>query len=418
MRPSTASLTTPTVTGVEPAGLTSEDVTTPRPRERVVLAFAVASQATISICSWGLGALVPELAVEYALTGAQLGLVISAGSLSTALALVPAGALVDQVGPRRPLLASAVLAAVFLAAAGQATSVWGLVLAFFGFGLCQAVITLAGAVSIFHTFEVSRRGLAMGVRQMSVSLGGLLAAGLLPGLAAVGGVRLSLLSSAVLAGSCSLAFGLVSPRGVPRGRRGLGLDLPGLLRRPGMVRLLVICACYVVSLSAVLGFAVAALRAEGGRPALGSVLFVVISLAAMAARLVWGRLADARTADGAPRRWQVLAAVWVVLTVGALGYWAVTPWGPAAQIPMMAVFAFGSLGANGVLQLIAGELAGPGRTGQGVGLASMVLFGFSALVLPLLGRQADHVGYRPLWLVCAACGVVCLGLTVPQLRRR
>ncbi len=386
--------------------------------ERAVLAMAVAAQATVSVCSWGLGALVPDLAEEFALTGVQVGLVLAAGSVSTALALVPAGALVDRSGPRRPLLVSGVLVAAFLVAAGYARSLTGLMLAFFGFGLCQAVITLAGAVSIFQTFPAARRGMAMGVRQMAVSLGGLLAAFLLPGLAAVGGVRLALLTSAALAGICSLGFGLVSQRSVATQRpRGLGLDLPGLLRRPRMVRLLVLSACYVVSLSAVLGFAVAGLRADGAGPVAGSVLFVVVSLSAMTARLVWGRLADTRSVAGAPRRWPVLAAIWVVLVVGALGYWTLSPFGPVAQIPTMAVFGLGALGANGVLQLIAGELAGPERAGQGVGLASMVLFGGAALVSPVHGWVADQAGYRALWLVCAGCGLVCLALTVGPVRR-
>jgi ACS family hexuronate transporter-like MFS transporter len=138
--------------------------------ERMVLALAVASQASVSICSWGLGALVPDLADEFALSGAQIGLVLAAGSLSTALVLVPAGVLVDRVGPRRPLLLAAVPATAFLAAAGEADGTIGLMTAFFGFGVCQAVIHVAGAVSIFQTFEESRRGTAMGVRQMAVSL--------------------------------------------------------------------------------------------------------------------------------------------------------------------------------------------------------------------------------------------------------
>ena len=382
---------------------------------RAVLAFAVASQASVSVCSWGLGALVPDLAREFALTGAQVGLVLAAGSVSTAVALVPAGALVDRVGARRPLIVCALAVAACLAAAAFARSLPGLVLAFLCFGLGQAVITLAGAVSIFQTFDPARRGMAMGVRQMAVSLGGLIAAFLLPGLAALGGVRLALGASAVLAGVCSVAFGLVSPATPPSGRpRGLGLDVAGLLRRPAMVRLLVASGCYVVGLATVLGFAVAGLRAEGAGPLAGSVLFVVISVSAMLARLVWGRLAD--RGPGAPRRWGVLTAIWVVLVVGALAYWAVTPWGPAVQVPVMAVFGFGALGANGVLQLIAGELAGPERAGQGVGLASMVLFGASAAASPVHGWLADTWGYRSLWLVCAGCGVVCLALTVPVAR--
>ncbi|MBL8929370.1 MAG: MFS transporter [Kineosporiaceae bacterium] len=386
------------------------------PGERAVLVSAVASQATVSICSWGLGALVPELAAEFALTGPAIGLVLAAGSVSTALALVPAGALVDRVGPRRPLLVGAVGVAACLIAAGYASGLGGLVIAFGAFGLFQAVITLAGAVSILHTFPPARRGTAMGVRQMAVSLGGLLAAVLLPGLAALGGVRLALLTSAALAGASALAFALVSPaRGVANGtgaaQRGLALDLTGLLRRPGMVRLLALAAVYVISLAAVLGFAVAGLRADGAGPVAGSALFVVVSLSAMAARLVWGRLADRRGPDGVPRRWSTLRAIWVVLVLGALGYWALSPIGAVALVPAMAVLAFGAFGANGVLQLIAGELAGPERAGQGVGLASMVLFGVSALVSPVHGWVADTFGYRALWLICAGCGLVCLLLT-------
>ena len=67
-----------------------------------------------------------------------------------------------------------------------------------------------------------------------------------------------------------------------------------------------------------------------------------------------------------------------------------------AQIPAAFVFAFGAMGANGLLYLIAGELTGPARAGQAVGLTSMVLFGVSGLVSPLLGYQADRIGFQRL----------------------
>lgn len=384
---------------------------------RAVLALAVASQASVSICSWGLGALVPELRAELALSAAQVGTVVAAGALGTALALVPAGALIDRVGPRRPTLAAAVGAAAFLVAAGRAGGAGPLSAAFFAFGLCQAVITLAGAVSILQTFPPQHRGTAMGLRQMAVSLGGLIAAGLLPGLAVLGGSRLALSVSAVLAGVAGLAFGMVSPDKPPPGTpRSLRIDALDLLRLPGMARLLAIAALYAVALSSVLNLAVDGLRAEGASIGQGSALFVVISLSAMTARVVWGRLAD-RGPQGAPRRWSALAAIFVVLVLGALGYWLVAPFGPSAQIPVMAVFAFGVLGANGVIYLIAGELAGVRRSGQAVALASVVLFGVGALALPALGWQADRLGYRSLWLDCAALGLVILAMAWTEHRR-
>jgi MFS family permease len=71
------------------------------------------------------------------------------------------------------------------------------------------------------------------------------------------------------------------------------------------------------------------------------------------------------------------------------------------------------------LYLIAGELTGPARAGQAVGLTSMALFGVSGMVSPLLGFQADHWGFRSLWLDAAVFGLfsVMLTLGLPADRR-
>jgi MFS family permease len=143
--------------------------------------------------------------------------------------------------------------------------------------------------------------------------------------------------------------------------------------------------------------------------AAGAVLFAVISVSAMVARLVWGRLAD--RGGGLCRR-NTLRDVGIVTVIGGLAYWLVAPMGAWAQIAVMFVYAFGAMGANGILYLIAGELTGPARAGQAVGLISMSLFGVGGLVSPLLGLQADHFGFRSLWLTGAACGVVSTILTL------
>jgi MFS family permease len=378
--------------------------------QRRLLALAVASQASISIALWGLGALGPELQDEFGLSAAALGALLAAGFIGNAVILIPAGTLVDRIGPRTPLIVGGLVSGVVLVAAGLAPSPVLVGVALFGYGLTAAFVSVAGTVSVFHGFRADRRGMALGVRQMAVSAGGLVAAGLLPGLAAVGGVRLSLIVSGVLAGVFALLFGFASAPGAlhagsPAGRR---IGLRGLLATPGIGWVVAISAVQVTVLAAVLNFAVPAIVDEGASAVVGAALFAVISASAIVGRLAWGRIADA---GGGMRRRSTLRDVGLVTVIGALLYWAAGPIGPAAQLPAMAVFAFGAMGANGILYLIAGELTGAARAGRAVGLVSMTLFGWGALMSPVLGALADHAGFAVLWPLCAALAVGTVALT-------
>src|ERR1700704_4843901 len=61
-------------------------------------------------------------------------------------------------------------------------------------GVGTAVVPVAGAGALFRVYPAARRGWALGVRQMSVPLGGTVAALVPPGLESAGGVRLPLLA--------------------------------------------------------------------------------------------------------------------------------------------------------------------------------------------------------------------------------
>jgi MFS family permease len=376
--------------------------------QRRLLVLAACSQGAISIALWGLGALGPDLREEFNLSAAALGTVFAAAFIGNAVILVPAGTIVDRVGPRRPLIVGGAISGGMLIAAGMAPSARLVALALFAYGLAAAFVSVAGTVSVFHGFDVERRGMALGVRQMSVAAGGLLAAALLPGLAAIGGVRLAFIVSGVLAAVFSVLFGVASPPGaLHAAARGRSMDLAGLLRTPGIPRVVAISAVHVTILAAALNFSVPAIVDEGASTAVGAALFAVISASAVVARLVWGRVADL---GGGARRRATLRDVGFVTLIGALLYWAAGLVGPLAQLPAMAVFAFGAMGANGLLYLIAGELTGPARAGQAVGLVSTILFGWGALMSPLLGALADAAGFAVLWPVSA--GIACLSIAL------
>ena len=382
--------------------------------QRRLLALAVGSQASISIASWGLGALGPELRDEFDLSAAALGALLATVFIGNALVLVPAGMIVDRIGPRQPLIVGWVASGALLVLAGLAGTAWLLGALLFLYGVASSIVAVAGTVSVFHGFDAVRRGMALGVRQMAVSLGGLVAAGLLPGMAAIGGVRLSFIASGLLAGVFATVFGLASPRGALAAGGGRLRDFREVIRTPGIPRLLAVALIDVTVLTTVLVFSVPAISDAGASTAVGAALFAIVSVSAMIARLTWGRIADR---DLGTRRRATLRDVGLVAAAGALLYWAVTPLGPPAQLPVMAIFAFGAMGANGVIYLMAGELAGGHRAGQAVGLMSMALFGGGALAAVPLGVLADRVGFTALWPTAAALAVlgilVTLGLPRP-----
>ncbi|MGL5810592.1 MAG: MFS transporter [Nocardioides sp.] len=375
-----------------------------------LLALSIAAQAAVSIASWGLGSLGPALQEHFGVTATGLGALLAASFVGNALVLLPAGRIVDRHGPRHPLIVGGLAGSGFLLLAAAGDRLWIAGIALVGYGAAAAFVAIAGQVAVFHGFPADRRGTALGVRQMAVSAGGLIAAGLLPGLAVIGGVGLALSVAGVLAGLCATAFGLAHAAG-PVHEAGLGrpdLDITGLLRTPGIVVLCGIAVAQVTALTCLLNFSVPALRDLGASALAGSALFAVASTGAMAARVGWGRVAD--IGSGCRRR-TTLRDIGITTTIGAICYWSATPLGPTALLPAMLVFAFGALGANGVVYLVAGELVGPDRTGQATGLLSMAFFGGSALVSIPLGLLADQVGFRSLWLVAATCGLIAAGLS-------
>ena len=350
---------------------------------------------------WGLGVIAPDLQERYDLSAASLGALVNATAFGNAVALMVAGVIVDRSGPRKPLLYAGSACGLLLITGSLLSNPVGLGIALFASGVAGAVVAVGATVSVFHGFPPERRGFALGMRQMSVALGGLMAAALLPLAVHVGGVRLALLLSGVLTAVTAVVFALDTPRGPlvpPEAARRVVAPF-AVLREPGMGMLLLVAVCYIMALVAVLTFSVPALRDGGGSRGEGSVLFAFVSISAMAARIAWGRLADA---GGGRRRVATLRDVGILACAAALLTWVVWPEGTAVRIVALVLLSFGALGFNGVLYLIAGEIAGAARAGQAVALMSTALFGGAALGAVPLGALADAAGYRSLWLAAAA----------------
>jgi MFS family permease len=374
-------------------------------RQRTILVLAVASQAAFSMITFGLPAIGAEIRDKFDLGPAGFGAVFAAVGLGSAAALIPAGALVDRFGGRRVLIVGGIVNGIGLllaASAGTAeTFAAALVLA----GIGGAAVPVAGMTALLRVFEPAQRGMAMGWRQLGVPLGGTLGAAILPALAAVGGVRLAMAGAGVAAAATALAFAVVSddrPASVSRA----GQSVAAVLRIPGFKPLLAVGLLYVLALGAILAHYVGALRDAGLSHAEAAAGFAALNVTAAVSRIVWGRVADG---GGGTRRARTLTEIGILTVAATCVMPLMLAVVPTAALGFGVVVAFGAFGMNGVLNLLAGELAGSSRAGRAVGVASTVVFGMGSLAAPIAGFAIERTGYDAVWVmsaVVAAAGAV------------
>ena len=162
------------------------------------------------------------------------------------------------------MLAGTALASAGLVVAALSTSTAPLFASLVVFGIGSAVVPMAGAGALFRAYPPERRGWALGVRQMSVPLGGTIAAVTYPGLHALGGTRLTLLVTATAVAAVRGGLRVRRRRGAETVARRVASPFRTILRAPGMQRLLAVAACYIVVLQALLAYVVPAVR-EAGR---------------------------------------------------------------------------------------------------------------------------------------------------------
>jgi MFS family permease len=361
-----------------------------------IVALAVAAQMSISLIQFGLPALTFALKDDLGIGPARYGVLFATTGVGPAVALVVAGRLCDLVGARRVLVVGSTIGAGGLFLAASVHGFAPLCVALLVSGIGAAAVPVAGMTAILAQFPPERRGRLLGVRQMAVPAGGLVAAGLLPALHSIGGLRLAFAVPAVLVLVCGLGFALAV--GAPDDDRARPAPLSAAFTPP-LRRLMLTGALYVTGLGGVLAFAVDAAHAEGLTRGEAGLVFAVLNVSAAAARVTWGLVAD--SARGT-RRLETLAGIGLLGCVSALLFPFALRAGAAPALAGAVLLAFGTLGFNGVVYLVAGEVAGIGAAGSAVGATSTVVFLVGSVVGPPMGLLVEHTGYGALFAVIAA----------------
>ncbi len=210
----------------------------------------------------GLPALAPALRETYDLTLSEVGLMLSGVWLGGTVTLLPWGLLADRVGERLVLTVGVAGGAGGLFAAGLASG-WVAVTALLALaGAAGASVNAASGRAVMSWFGPEERGLALGIRQTSVPIGGALAALLLPAVEHAGGVDSAFLAMAGFSALAAVVGALVI-RDRPHEATAVE-DVEWTLRDGRLWRLCSASALYLVAQLAVITFVVLFLHDERG----------------------------------------------------------------------------------------------------------------------------------------------------------
>src|SRR5256886_1552693 len=225
-----------------------------------ILALVTAAHGFGALAVLAVAPLAPFLLDALHLSRAQVGWFLPAVYLGGVLMSVPAGWLTERLGGRATLgLGQLVIGlGVMLAALGSNLAACLAALVFAGFGF--SVLNPSTGKAVLEWFPARRRGVAMGIKQTGLTLGGLAGALSLPPLALAFGWRsalgaagaLSLVSAALVALVYrSPAVTVVAATAAPRARLG---ELGVFLRRPGVIIVFVSGFALSIAQSSVLAY--------------------------------------------------------------------------------------------------------------------------------------------------------------------
>lgn len=371
----------------------------------LVLAAGTAAQTSFSAVLIGLPVLAPALRDAYDLSLFQVGLVLDSVWIGPIVTLLPWGLLADRVGERLVLAVGLGGCGAALIGAAHAGGFTQLILLLVLAGAAGASVNSASGRAVMQWFPASQRGLALGVRQTAIPLGGLISALSLP--------ALGLHEAFILLAALCFA-GAIFGTAVIRERKGAEDVLePGGLRvtlRDG--RLWWLCggsSLYLVAQVAVTGFIVLFLHDERGfSPGEAAAVLAGIQVLATVLRIATGRWSDLIGSRLVPLR--IVGAV-SSLTLAVVAAVLDAPIG--VLVPAFVLAGGFAMSWNGLSFTAAAELAGRGRSGAAIGMQQTSLSVAGALVPPAFAAVVAATSWRVGFALAAVFPLVGVQLLRP-----
>lgn len=390
----------------------------------VVVALCVVTTIPAAFTYTGMGVLFPFIQEELDINRTQIGLISSGMFVGGAATVLFAGWLIDVVGVRRLQTVILIGMAVALALFSQVHSLLQAVLAAVLIGVSPSATLPAQVKAIMDWSTRRTRGVAMGIRESSLQIGGIIAALLFTYLAVNFGWRSAVVFLSVVAMASGILFFGVYRDKPSMDSRGEQDDEPGeavVDRDFSLVaflsaafsvaknRNLLLVALFGASLSGVytvlLTYLVLFLREdqEFSAGTAGGLLALAMAGGGLS-RVGWGLVSDLLLHG---RRIGPLALVGV-LSVVCLAFMALLPSGASLGLVAVLVLAVGitAMGWSGLLTVLIAELSGPAAMGTAMGFTGLLWQLGSFGITPLFGLVVDRTGSYSIgwWMTAAVAG--------------
>ena len=384
------------------------------PRQWAILGVGTLAASSASAFVAGVAFLLPYLHSVAGLSLPAAGALVAMPSVGTALTLVAWGWLVDRAGERLVLVSGSVLTTAALAGALITPSLTLLGVCFLLAGAASASAASASGRLVVGWFPAGRRGMAMGVRQMSQPLGAAVAAMSMPALAASQGLRAALAVPLVMAAVSAVAA-LVVVTDPPRpdrhdpGSTTLATSPYGASRY--LHRIHGVSVLLVLPQALMQSFMLAWLvLGHGWSPVSAGAVVTVAQLLGAVGRIVVGVISDRVGSRLTPLR-----AVAVSVSVGLAVLAAAEVFGaPGVVAVALAVIATVlSVADNGLAFTAVAEHAGPHWSGRALGVQNTAQFLAISAITPVFAAGIDRWGYGPVF----AGAAVVAALAVPVVPR-
>ncbi len=368
-----------------------------------ILAAGTAAQASVAtIFVSGLPVLAPTLREEYGLSIGQVGILLAAAWVGSMVSVLAWGLAADRHGERIVLVLGLSGCAVSLTSAAYARSFVPLIATLALAGATGVSVNAASGRAVMQWFAANERGLALGIRQTAIPIGGLVGALAVPPIAAAGGSQAAFVFLATLVAAAALVGALVLRRRNHTDDGGVASSVAQTLLDTRLWRVSFGSSIYVYAQIAVIGFGVLFLHDERGFSDAEAALVVAASqMLAGGFRIGAGRWSDVLEARIVPlRRVGLAVAVSLLVTAGLAdgSVWLL--------VPALTLAGGLSMAWNGLAFTAAAELAGARRSGAAIGFHQTVVSGLGVAAPIAFAASVGGMSWRAAYLLAAVFPLV------------
>jgi len=362
----------------------------------VILGAGTLAQSSFSAVAVGLPALAPVLRSHYHLSLAQVGFVLGAVSLGMLPTLLPWGLLADRIGERAVISLGLGGAGVAIALVPLTTSYGALIAVLVLTGALGASVNAASGRAVMGWFDAGQRGLALGIRQTSVPIGGAFAAALLPALASDGNPRDAFIALGVFCvGAAAVSAALM--RESPAREEVQLVDVERPFRELSNWLLAGSAGLFVVAQIALTSYPVLFLHQHRGL----STHSAALVLAAMNVLGIGARIGSGRWSDRVQSRLGPLRKLGLLIAAGTAVVGLLVDAPLAVLVPILIVAGVLSLSWNGLAFTAAAEKAGVERSGAALGFQQTVLGVSISIATPAFAALVSATSWRVAFAVAA-----------------